>query len=71
MTHVFIMTLCYLFMLIVHMLLFYFMAQANHAHQLQLMQMHEQLLLAQMEGYEKSSAMHGRRAMISAIITWL
>lgn len=52
-THVFIMTLCYLFMLIVHMLLFYFMAQANHAHQLRLMQMHEQLLLAQMEGYEK------------------
>ena len=28
---------------------FYFMAQANHAHQLRLMQMHEQLLKAQME----------------------
>ncbi len=51
--HIFIMTLCYLFMLIVHMLLFYFMAQANHAHQLRLMQMHEQLLKAQMEAYEK------------------
>ncbi|MDE6364916.1 MAG: GHKL domain-containing protein [Lachnospiraceae bacterium] len=52
-THIFIMTLCYLFMLIVHMLLFYFMAQADHAHQLRLMQMHEHLLMAQMETYEK------------------
>lgn len=51
--HIFIMTLCYLFMLIVHMLLFYFMAQADHAHQLRLIQMHEQLLMAQMETYEK------------------
>lgn len=52
-SHIFIMTVCYLFMLIVYMLLFYFMAQANHAHQLRLMQMHEQLLMAQMESYEK------------------
>ncbi len=52
-SHIFTMTLCYLFMVIVHMLLFYFMAQANHAHQIRLMQMHEQLLMAQMEVYEK------------------
>lgn len=52
-SHIFIMTVCYLFMLIVYMLLFYFMAQANHAHQLRLIQMHEQLLMAQIESYEK------------------
>lgn len=52
-SHIFIMTVCYLFMVIVYMLLFYFMAQANHAHQLRLIQMHEQLLMAQIESYEK------------------
>lgn len=52
--HIFVMTLCYLFMLIVFVLLFYFMAQADRAHQLRLMKMHEKALMAQVEAYEKT-----------------
>lgn len=51
--HFFVMALCYLFMLIVFVLLFYFMAQANRAHQLRLIKMHEKALMAQVEAYEK------------------
>lgn len=52
--HFFVMALCYLFMLIVFVLLFYFMAQADRAHQLRLIEMHEKALMAQVEAYEKT-----------------
>lgn len=51
--HFFVMALSYLFMLIVFVLLFYFMAQADRAHQLRLIKMHEKALMAQVEAYEK------------------
>ncbi len=54
MGHVFVMTLCYLFMLIVYVLLFYFMVQENRAYQLRLMLVHEKALKAQVEAYEKT-----------------
>lgn len=52
--HFFVMALCYLFMLIVFVLLFYFMTQADRAHQLRLIEMHEKALMAQVEAYEKT-----------------
>lgn len=51
--HFFVMALFYLFLLLVYILLFYFMAQKDHAHQLRLMKMHEQVLTAQIAAYEK------------------
>ncbi len=53
MEHIFMMAISYGFLLIVYVLLFYFMAQANHAHQLKQMRLHEKLLLEQISSYEK------------------
>lgn len=51
--HIFMMVLSYCFLLIVYVLLFYFMAQANHTHQLKQMRLHEKLLREQLSAYEK------------------
>lgn len=51
--HIFMMTVSYGFLLMVYILLFYFMAQANHMQELKQMRMHEKLLQEQLGSYER------------------
>ncbi len=43
----------YLFTLMIYILLFYFLAQTNHMYQLRQLKLHEELLTAQLSGYEQ------------------
>ena len=51
--HIFMMALSYGFLLIVYVLLFYFMAQANHVQELKQVRLHEKCLMEQLSTYEK------------------
>lgn len=51
--HVFMMSVSYLFMLLVYILLFHFMAEANHSYQLRQMRLHERFLQSKIETYER------------------
>ena len=51
--YIFLITLSYLFMLIIYVLLFYFMAKANHAYQFRQIKLHERLFAEQINTYEQ------------------
>lgn len=51
--HIFMMSVSYGFLLIVYVLLFYFMAQANHMQELKDVRLHEKLLQEQINSYEQ------------------
>ncbi len=52
-SHIFLMCFAYVFMVIVYVLLFYFMVQADQKQQIKQMQFHEKLLMSQIDSYEK------------------
>lgn len=51
--HICLMCFAYIFMVIVYALLFYFMVQTDQKQQIRQMQLHEELLVAQIDSYEK------------------